>query len=760
MVLAIATLGTGAGFAAVRFQTPVYQTDTRLWLQPGIGGAGSPISSGALLNTSGWQGLLTSSTVMDTVVIRQRLYLSLANPADSLAFLDFAFDRRRLRPGAYKLGLDENQRGFVLQDENDQVLDRGAFGDSVGEAQGFHWVPTRAMVPTNRTLDFSVRDPGTAARSVSSQIDFSQRMIAGRPDDNFLTVIMKGTDPVRIAATLEAVIARFDTVALELKKRAVAEKTAILETQLQEAQRRLVTNEAALANFKIETATMPRDQTGVPLPAGLSQTTASIFGTYFQMNVDLDQMERDRAAITAAMQQHAGKPEMVLALQMIPTVGRSPELAAAVKEAIDTEARIRADLMLVTEMHPTVLPKLAYRDSLYNAIIPRAVSSLFAQLDVLQADYGARITNFARELREIPAREIEQQKLQRQVTIAEDLYRDLERSWQSSRLAEVTTVPDLEILDWPRVPTSPIADTRNMMLLGFIGGAIALGLAAAILRDRMDPRVHYPDQVSAGMGLNILGAVPALKGGRLGQADMALAVEAFRSIQLSLTHAAANGGGPLMVTFSSPGASDGKSFITSNLAIAFADMGHRTLVIDGDVRRGSMHKLLGARHKPGLTEFLTGRAERAVIIQETRYPLLHFIGCGSRQESGPKLLGSPTMRQLVRDLRADYDVILVDSPPLGACVDPMILATLTKNLVLVVRAGATDRSLAESKLDMLDRLPVRVVGAVLNDVEQSGPYRYYSYATGYEIIDDEAAPALPSDSERSETSAATESRDD
>jgi receptor protein-tyrosine kinase len=258
-----------------------------------------------------------------------------------------------------------------------------------------------------------------------------------------------------------------------------------------------------------------------------------------------------------------------------------------------------------------------------------------------------------------------------------------------------------------------------MMVLAFFGGSLALGIMLAILRDRLDSRLQYPDQVTAGMGLNILGAVPALRSGRLGAEDMALAVESFRSIQLSLMHTSENGG-PLTVTFTSPGASDGKSFVTSNLAIAFADMGHRTLVIDGDVRRGSMHRLLGTRHKPGLTDYLAGKVSRGEIIQETQYPMLQVIGCGSRGEAGPKLLGSPTMRELMRDLRPDYDVILVDSPPLGACVDPMILGTLTRNLVLVLRTGATDRALAESKLDVLDRLPVRVVGAVLNDVSQNG----------------------------------------
>jgi tyrosine-protein kinase Etk/Wzc len=383
-----------------------------------------------------------------------------------------------------------------------------------------------------------------------------------------------------------------------------------------------------------------------------------------------------------------------------------------------------------------------YLDSLLTIVIPAHAQILVAEMRTRESDMDSQMGNMEQELRQIPARSIESGQLQRQVAIADNLYRQLENNYQASRLAEVTQVADMQIVDEPNVPFSPVSDTRRDLFFMILAGSLGLGLALAVLRDRVDPRVQYPDQVTAGMGLNILGAVPALRGGRLGSGDMALAVEAFRSIQLSLTHAAADGG-PIMVTFSSPGASDGKSFVTSNLAIAFADMGHRTLVIDGDVRRGTMHKLLGATHKPGLTDYLSGRTDRRTILQETRYPLLHFIGCGSRQDSGPKLLGSPKMRNLMRDLRADYDVILVDSPPLGACVDPMILSTLTRNLVLVVRSGSTDRTLAESKLDALDRLPVRVLGAVLNDVTQGGPYRYYSYVSGYEVIHDEETRALP-----------------
>jgi capsular exopolysaccharide synthesis family protein len=194
------------------------------------------------------------------------------------------------------------------------------------------------------------------------------------------------------------------------------------------------------------------------------------------------------------------------------------------------------------------------------------------------------------------------------------------------------------------------------------------------------------------------------------------------------------------VTVSSPGSGDGKSFVASNLALAFADAGHRTLLLDGDIRRGGLHRVMNADRKPGLTDFLAGKATREQLLRTTSYPNLSFIACGTRTQSGPELLGGATMRELIAGLRAQFAVIIVDSPPLGAGVDPFVLGTLTGNLLLVLRTGVTDREMAEAKLDVLDRLPIRVLGAVLNDVREGGSYRYYSYSyyiAGYEAADEE-----------------------
>jgi len=227
-------------------------------------------------------------------------------------------------------------------------------------------------------------------------------------------------------------------------------------------------------------------------------------------------------------------------------------------------------------------------------------------------------------------------------------------------------------------------------------------------------------------------AVPSLSPNQAAEA-VNQAVEALRGIRLNLVHAYGTAG-PLVVTVTSPGRGDGKSFVSSNLALAFADAGHRTLLIDGDTRRGALHRVLEARRTPGLIDLLSGQADKAEAIQETAYPRLAFIGCGTRVSHGPELLGSPTMQKFMAEVRASYDVIVVDSPPLAAGIDALILGTLSGGMLLVLRAGVTDRQLAEAKLDALDRLPIRMLGAVINDVPAQGAYRYYSYyLSGYEI---------------------------
>src|SRR2546425_12679282 len=119
--------------------------------------------------------------------------------------------------------------------------------------------------------------------------------------------------------------------------------------------------------------------------------------------------------------------------------------------------------------------------------------------------------------------------------------------------------------------------------------------------------------------------------------------------------------GPLVCTVTSPGAGDGKSFLAANLALTFAEGGHRTLLVDGDIRRGVLHRRFKANRRPGLVDCLLGQTGHDQIVQVTAYPRLALIGSGTRTQPAPEVLGSPAMTQLLNEMRGRYDAIVVDS---------------------------------------------------------------------------------------------------
>ena len=325
---------------------------------------------------------------------------------------------------------------------------------------------------------------------------------------------------------------------------------------------------------------------------------------------------------------------------------------------------------------------------------------------------------------------MEEARLRRTALLAEETYTGLQRRFEGARIEEASSTPDVRVLDAALTPIRPAKNRAPLVVLLFFVGALGLASTGAVVMDRLDPRLRYPDQVSRDMGLTILGTVPHLKtrGGqyRLSRDEAAEVVEALRGVCLNLVYSH-GGAGPLLVTVSSPGAGDGKSFLCANLALTFADGGHRTLLIDADLRRGVLHQRFRASRRPGLSDCLRGESPLESVIRPTPFASLSFLSCGSRTHSAPELLGSAAMTRLMEQVRANYDVVIVDSPPLSAGIDPCILGALTGNLLMVLRTGVSHRELASAKLEMLSRFPLRLLGAILNDVPPTGSYRYYSY---------------------------------
>jgi capsular exopolysaccharide synthesis family protein len=400
----------------------------------------------------------------------------------------------------------------------------------------------------------------------------------------------------------------------------------------------------------------------------------------------------------------------------------------------DKQAQLRAYRYQYNDEYPPVQRLTREVAQLQQRTIPALARSLAAQLATRESELSRQVDAASSDLRGIPARTIEGARLRRNAELKEQTYTTLQRSFDQARLAAEAAVPDVRILDPAVVPRRPTKNTAPRLLLMGIVAGFGLGVVGAVVLDRADRKVRYPEQVSRDLGLPILGVVPHLR-----TKEPAAVVEALRGLRLNIIHEYGPAR-PMQFTITSPGPGDGKTFLSANLSLAFAEGGHRTLIVDGDIRRGLLHRRFKANRQPGLADFLLGEAALDHIVQQTAYPRLSVIGCGTRTQRAPEIVGSPAMEDLLAQMREQYDVIIVDSPPLTAGVDPFVMGTLTGSLLVVLRTGHSNREITGAKLEVLDRLPVRLLGAVLNDVPQGAAYGYYAYYSyhlpGYEAIEE------------------------
>ena len=730
VVLLMVLLGLGAAFAATRVMRPVYRAQANVWVDvPDRRGespsdARGPIRQGALLDADDWVELLRSYIVLDQVVRDQRLYLTVNRSADRPGFAGFSVGDV-FRPGEYKLSIADDGRGYTLASSDGVDLERGTVGDSIGRRLGFHWLPAAGSFSHGHTVDFSLVTPRDAASRLSDELDVRMDV-----NGNFLAVELRGTNPVMIANILNAVAQRYVEVAAQLKREKLTELTKILQNQLTTAQHNLDQAEGALQQFRTRTITLPSEQASGQEGASTGDSRDPIRAGFFEMQGERDQLRRDREAIEGFLAD-SSRPTDVLAA--IESVQHAPELTNALKELSDKQAQLRAYSYHYSEAYPPVQRLEGEITDLKQRTIPALAGALAAQLAAREGDVGRQVDAASVDLRGIPGRTIEEVRLRRNTQLKEQTYTALEQRYDQSRLAAEATVPDVRVLDPAIVPQRPVKNTApRLLLMGLVLG-LGLGLVGAIVLDRVDPRVRYPEQVSRDLGLPILGAVPHLRAKEPNEV-----VEALRGVRLNVTHE--YGTGPIVVTITSPEPGDGKSFLSANLALSFAEGGQRTVIVDGDIRRGVLHRRLKGNRQPGLVDFLRGDATTEQIIQATPYPKLSLIGCGTRTQRAPEVLGSPAMHDMFRALRERYDVILVDSPPLTAGVDPFVLATETGAMLVVLRTGHSHRGVTGAKLEVLDRLPVRLLGAVLNDVPRGAAYGYYAYysyySPGYEAVEE------------------------
>lgn len=739
LIIGLVILGSAAGFAAGKMVQPIYEAHGAVWISDGGSNNSGPIQTTELLPTGSWVELFRSFAVVDRVVEKRRMFVSIEDRTDTAlwSILSGLNSTPDMVGGYYTLTIDPGGGRYALSEKELGMVESGMIGDSIGRKVGFLWAPTIGDFRGRREIPFIINQPRSVAVALIKNIGISME-----GNSNFLKVSLSGADKWQTADLLNMWMEEFVATAAELRRRNMSDVAQILESQREQARAALRQAEQELQEFGAAHITEPGEAAmRAPTPAVGGTATGATGGgggmslatAFFENQSNFEAAHRDRIALEEVAQAARDgnvAPDVILA---IPAVAQAPALTAALQELIDKEGQLRTLRESYTDEYKPVRDLISSIEALKTRTIPNLAQNAASVLRQREQQLGSRLRRDSSQLRNIPERSITEARLRRNLTVAENLYTSLEGRYETTRLGAVSTVPDVNILD-PALPSAaPSKNMKLILLVGGFGASLFGALALALILDRLDRKFRYPEQIADELKLEVIGAIPVVPRADESLKDpeaMLHSVEAFRGLRMR-THFAFDRP-PVLLTVSSPGAGDGKSMITSNLALAYAEAGFRTLIIDGDIRRGKLHSVFGVDRRPGLLDYLSGQAELEDIIRDaSNSPNLSVIPSGTRRHKGPELLTTAALPTLLNILRPRYDVILIDSAPLGAGVDAYAFGVATGSMVVVMRTGVTDRRMAQAKVKLLERFPIRVLGAVVNDVPSAGLYQEYSYLYGY-----------------------------
>ena len=311
------------------------------------------------------------------------------------------------------------------------------------------------------------------------------------------------------------------------------------------------------------------------------------------------------------------------------------------------------------------------------------------------------------------------------------MVRELETPSQGAR-------PDARVIveQLASIPEQPVVPkkTRNLAMGLVLGGLLGLGLA--FLRDLLDNTVKDRDTLEQITGAGVVGIVPFEKDRRTSPAitfdrDNSPAAESFRKLRTNLQFLSVDNP-PQLIVITSSLPNEGKSTTAINIALALAEANHNVLLIDGDMRRPSLHRYLDLIGTVGFSTLLSGGAALEDVLQKTKFPRLTVLAGGATPPNPSELLGSQVAKNTLAALRAQFDYVIIDSSPLLAVTDGAILAAEADGALLLVRAEQTKREQVTHALGILGDVGAILLGTILTMVptRRSGSYNYNYYYYG------------------------------
>lgn len=373
-----------------------------------------------------------------------------------------------------------------------------------------------------------------------------------------------------------------------------------------------------------------------------------------------------------------------------------------------------------------------------------AYRALLSQISSLEG----RKVGFQRQVGQLPDTQQELLRLTRDLQVSNEMYTALLNQAQQLDVARAGAVGNVRIVDPAAVDIAhPVKPRKSLIVaIATLLGAF-LATAFVFLQRMLNPGIEDPAQIEelglpvyAAIPLSVSTALPKLRKGKHGTRVIAdgrqhlLAigspadptVEALRSLRTSLHFAMLEAKNNIL-TISGPRPGVGKTFVSSNLGAVIAQAGQRVLVIDADMRKGTLHKLLGISHQNGLSDVLGGKlALEAAIHPVPGLENMHYMVRGDIPPNPAELLMHPRFQQMLESLSAQYDLVIVDTPPILAVTDAALVATHAGSSLLVTRFGVNQAKEILLTLQRFEQNGVQIKGAIFNAVEKRAT-GYYSY---------------------------------